>query len=228
MESHQAKRTTDDGGRGSGALWAWCALVAAQLLVNLFSAAFVDVPEDKVYHYRYALLASLQFAVLLVFVGLIASRCGLREALALRRPRSWWRAAAIAVPVTVAALLLVAVLDPLLDSGEAQKLAPEWDPDRVVAFALNALVIALVAPVVEELTYRGLGFTLLRRFGTSVAIVITALLFSASHGLVELLPAGAALGLGLAYLRSHTASVYPGIIVHILLNTLGVATIVTS
>ncbi len=214
---------------GSGALWAWCAVVGAQIVVNVASVAFVDVPEDKIYHYRFAALAALQFGVLLAAILVIASRSDLREALALRRPASWARAAAIAIPVTVATLALVAILDPLLNSGEAQNLAPEWDPARAAPFVVNAVVIALVAPVVEELVFRGLGFTLfLRRFGTWVAIVVTALLFAASHGLVELLPASAALGMGLAYLRSRTASVYPGIIVHVLLNLLGVLAIVAS
>ena len=213
---------------GRGELWAWCTLAAAQILVNVLSVTFVDVPEDKVYHYRYAALAALQFGVLLAGLLVLAARFGLRETLALRRPRSWARAAAIAVPITVVTLVLVAILDPLLGSGEAQKLAPEWDRERAVPFAVNAVVIALVAPIVEELMYRGLGFSLLRRFGTWVAIVLTALIFAASHGVVELLPASAAVGVGLAFLRSRTASVYPGMIVHVLLNSLGVATIVTS
>ena len=58
--------------------------------------------------------------------------------------------------------------------------------------------------------------------------MLTALIFAASHGLVELLPAAAAVGVGLAFLRSRTASVYPGMIVHVLLNSLGVVAIVTS
>ncbi len=53
--------------------------------------------------------------------------------------------------------------------------------------------------------------------------MVTAGAFALSHGLVELLPASAAFGLGLAYLRSHTESLYPGIVLHVLVNTLGVA-----
>ncbi len=120
-------------------------------------------------------------------------------------------------------IALLAILDPLLHSGDAQNLASEWDPTRVVPFAINATVIALIAPVVEELWFRGLGLTLLQRFGATVAIVVTACTFALSHGLVELLPAAAAFGLGLAYLRFRTASIYPGIVLHVLVNTLGVA-----
>jgi hypothetical protein len=60
-------------------------------------------------------------------------------------------------------LVLVVGLEPVLNPGEAQKLPPKWDPKRLAPFMLNAMLIAFVGPVVEELTFRGLGFTLLRR-----------------------------------------------------------------
>lgn len=87
------------------------------------------------------------------------------------------------------------------------------------------MVIAVVAPIVEELTYRGLGFRLLARFGRGAAITLTAMVFAASHGHVAVLPTSFAFGLGLGYLRSHTSSVYPGMAVHVLINAMGVSAI---
>lgn len=94
-------------------------------------------------------------------------------------------------------------------------MAPEWDPDRLVPFMVNAMVITFVGPVVEELTFRGLGFTLLRRYGPGLAIATTGVLFALSHGLIAVLPIAASFGFGLAYLRSRTDSVYPGMLLHV-------------
>ena len=57
---------------------------------------------------------------------------------------------------------------------------------------------------------------------------MTAAGFAVSHGVIGLLPTAAVLGLGLAYLRSRTASAYPGIVVHVTLNALGVLAVVLS
>jgi len=162
----------------NGALVAWSGLVAGQALVNFGGDLFGDVPEDRIYRYSNAALALLQFGVILAVVLVIAKRGGPREALALGSPTSWKRAAAIGAFLVVGMMALFAVLGPLLQAGDAQKLAPEWDPNRVVPFAINATVIALVSPVVEELTYRGLGFTVLRRFGPAYAIVVTGTMFA--------------------------------------------------
>jgi len=70
----------------------------------------------------------------------------------------------------------------------------------------------------RKLTFRGLGFTLLERFGHGWAIALTGLAFALSHGLLLPLIAIAAFGCGLAYLRSRTRSVYPGIVIHVLVN----------
>ncbi len=207
----------------NGALWAWLALVGVQTLLNVGAVLFIDVPADRIYRYSNAVQALLQFGVMLAIVVLIARPGGLRETLALKQPLSWKRAAALGVLVVISILLLLAILGPLLEAGEAQRLSQPWDPDRVIPFALNVMVIALVAPVVEELTYRGLGFTLLERFGQSWAIVLTAALFAVSHGLIALLPISVAFGLGLGYLRRRTGSVYPGIALHVLLNALTVS-----
>ncbi len=209
----------------NGALVAWSGLVVVQALVNFGVDLFGDVPEDRIYRYSNAALALLQFGAILAVVLMIARRGELRETLALRRPSSSKRAAATGALLIAGMMALLAILGPVLQAGDAQKLAPEWDSTRVVPFAINATVIVLVSPVVEELTYRGLGFTLLQRFGPAFAMVVTGAMFALGHGLIALLPTAAAFGLGLAYLRSRTGSLYPGIVLHVLFNALGVLAI---
>ena len=83
--------------------------------------------------------------------------------LGLRAPASWSGAAGWLVAAIVAIWVIGAILNIFLEAGEEQGLVPDdWDPDRAAAFAANFVVVALVAPVVEELTYRGLGFAAVR------------------------------------------------------------------
>ena len=86
------------------------------------------------------------------------------------------------------------------------------------------LVVTLVAPFVEELLYRGLGFGLLTPFvGPWPAILITGVAFGLAHGLVLGLPVLTIFGVALGWLRWQTGSVVPGMIVHALFNGLALA-----
>ena len=91
--------------------------------------------------------------------------------------------------------------------------------DRAAAFAANFVVVALVAPFVEELTYRGLGFAAVRdAFGAAAAVAVTGIAFGLAHGLVIALPVLTIFGVILALLRLKTASLYPPIALHALFN----------
>lgn len=216
-----------EGPQGRGRLVAWLGLAAALVLLNVLSIFFVDVPADRMYVIRWSTtgLALLQFGLMLAGTLVIARGAGLRETLALTAPSSWIRAAAIGAVVFIGTLVVLVLVDSLLSTGGTQPAASPWDPDRAIPYVVNALIIALVAPVVEELMFRGLGFSLLARFGQGAAILVTAALFGVGHGLFGLALAATAFGLGLGYLRSQTGSVYPGILLHILVNALSVSAI---
>jgi membrane protease YdiL (CAAX protease family) len=176
--------------------------------------------------YKWATFESflVQYGFIALIIWGIASLGRRHELFATRRPSSWLRAAAIAAVVIAAMAILTGVLDPVLHPGQEQGYTPtHWESARARQYVANALAIAVVAPVVEELTFRGLGFSLLRRFGEWPAIVAVGVLFGVAHGLVRALPLLVALGIGLSYLRSRIDSVYPGMIVHALFN--GVALI---
>jgi membrane protease YdiL (CAAX protease family) len=88
-------------------------------------------------------------------------------------------------------------------------------------------VVVGIAPVVEELTYRGLGFFLLRPYGEVAAIVGVGVAFGLAHGLVEGLPILSLFGMGLAFLRSRTDSIYPPILLHAAFNGFALAVSLT-
>ena len=101
-----------------------------------------------------------------------------------------------------------------------------WDPTRADAFVANAVAIALFVPIVEEAACRGLGFRLLEAYGQGVAIVGSAIAFALAHGAVIDLPWVLVTGLGLGYLRSRSGSLYPGIVLHAIVN--GVAILASA
>lgn len=215
-----------NGEPGRGRLVAWLCFVG--LFATLQYAAYFSadteerIPEDFLYRYSSAVFGVVQFAIMLGIALLIAVGLPKRRLFALRRPRSWWVAAGVAAGTLVGIYALSAALSVFLDPGAEQGLLPDkWDPDRAGQYAANFVVVAGLVPVIEELLFRGLGFTLLRqRYGEGLAIVGSAVLFATAHGLVEAFPVIAAFGVGLGILRSRTGSVFPGMLVHSAFNTI--------
>lgn len=212
---------------GHGRLAIWVVLVGTIIAISYLGAS-EDPPEDVLYTWSAAISGLFYYALVFAAVFLI-SRGRAVDLLALRAPPSWARAAVISIVLLVAIFALNGVVEIFLDPGEEQGLVPEdWDPSRAKPFVANFVVVALLAPVVEELMFRGLGFSLLRRFGKVAAILLVGLAFGLAHGLVEALPLLAAFGVALAYLRSETASVVPPIILHSLFNAIALVYSVSS
>src|SRR5439155_10723249 len=116
----------------------------------------------------------------------------------------------------------------LTHPGNEQGLTPaHWEPAHAAVYLVNGLVICTVIPFVEELTYRGLGYSLLERYGRWPAIAAVGVLFGLAHGLVVSLPVIAAFGMVLAWIRSVTRSVLPGMLLHSLFNLVALVAAVT-
>jgi len=118
---------------------------------------------------------------------------------------------------------------PIRDPGKEQGLTPtHWEPSHAGAFAANLVLFAVIAPAVEELTFRGVGQSLLRFTGRWPSILLVGLAFGVWHGLVQALLVLIPFGIGLAYLRDRTRSVLPGMAVHGLFNAAALALAVLS
>ena len=208
----------------SGKLVAWLALVAALAALNYGSRiAEGKPPRDSLYQYSVAAGGLVLYALVLGLVLAIA-RGVPRERLGVRAPVSWTRAFWLAVGLIVVVLIVEGALEPLLHASREQGLEPpRWNPAKEVPFALNAAVVVLAAPLVEELTFRGLGFGLLARYGTLVAIAGTAAAFAAAHGLVAGFPVLFVFGVAIAILRWRTRSVFPGMLFHACFNGVALA-----
>lgn len=197
-------------------LIAWWALVAVLAVLGFSAQAADEEPaQDVLYRYSTFVFGSFFYLLVLAVVLLIASGIDRREAFALRRPSSWGLAAGLAVGLLVSLLIVASVLEPVLGAGDEQGLDPTgWDSDRAPAFALNAFVTAVLGPIVEEALFRGIGFYLLAQFGQVAAIVVTAIAFALTHGILVGLPIFFIIGVGLGFIRSRTGSIYPPVLLH--------------
>jgi membrane protease YdiL (CAAX protease family) len=206
--------------RTSGALAGWAAFVvvfAGLQYAGRFTAE--DRPDDLAFRWETSIVALVSSAIVLGIALALAHGRGFREAFAFRRPRSWWTALLVSGAIIVAMLVVSFALSPLLDPEEEQGLVPTtWDSSRAAPFAAFALAVAVVAPIVEELMFRGIGYTLLEPFGERFAIVGVGVAFGLVHGLVDGFVIIVAFGIGLAYLRSRTQSIYPCILLHSVFN----------
>lgn len=212
-----------------GRLVGWAILVGALIVINYAGNAADDPPDDFVYLWESAIGGAIQFGIMLAIVLALARGPWFRELLGLRAPRSWGRALGLALGVLVGIYVVAAVVAQVLDPGEEQGLVPEqWDGDRLVPFLANFVVIALFAPLVEEVAFRGLGLGLLLPYGAVWAITLSAVTWSLGHGLVEALAVFVPFGIGLGWLRLRTSSLYPCILLHSVFNAVALVLAVST
>lgn len=213
---------TVQGEPGPGHVVAWTTLVVTLAAIAYAGRAAGGEPDaNVVYRYAFGLGAVVQYGLLALLALWIAKGLPKRQLFALRLPERPGRAAGLALATFVAIFVVAGVLDRFLHAGKEQGLTPSgWDSAHAGAFALSFFAIAVLAPLVEESVYRGLGYSLLARASVPLAIALTGLAFAAGHGLVAGLPVLWFFGSALAWLRQRTGSLYPGIAVHALFNAI--------
>ena len=210
-------------------LAAWLAFIGALVTLAYVGRATSGKPDrDILYHYSFAAGALVQYGFMLGVVLLIALGLPKRQFLALRRPPALGRAAGLGLATLVGIYVVSGIVAQFANAGSEQGLTPKsWEPEHAGAYAASFVAVALVAPVVEELLFRGEGVALLLPFGAPVAVVGSALAFALAHGLIVGLPVLFAFGVGLAILRLRTRSVFPGMALHALFNAIAMIAAVT-
>jgi membrane protease YdiL (CAAX protease family) len=203
----------------------WTLVVSLMSLVAYGARVSGDrPPKDVAFRWESSIGAGLQYAILLGIVLALTWGLDRRSFLALRPPKSWWRAAGISALVIFVVFVVTAIVDKFGNADKEQGLIPEsFDSSRAAQFAAYATVVVLVAPVVEELMFRGVGYALLEPLGQTPAILLTGLAFALVHGLVIGFAVIASFAIGLGYLRGRTTSIYPCIVLHASFNAFGLA-----
>ena len=168
------------------------------------------------------LLAALGFFFLVGLLAVAAAVIPLGRmawpALGLRP--TGWRPLVLGALGTLA-LSVVVSQSGLQPEGMKQALNVSAQPAQLLA---ALLVMAVLAPLVEELVFRGLLYGWLEsRWGSTVAFIVSSLAFAAAHyewkHIVLVLP----LGLLFGYLRRRTNSLVPSLVAHMANNGVAVA-----
>jgi membrane protease YdiL (CAAX protease family) len=203
----------------------WGLFVVVLSTLQFASRAEGNKPDkDFAYTYSSSVGAAIFYVFLLGLALLLTRGLDRRSFLAFRRPSSWGTAAWLSLAILTAVFVVSGIVNVVANPEGEQGLVPTyWDSHRIVQFALYAVVIALVGPFVEEVMFRGVGFGLLEPFGQTLAVITVGVSFALIHGLIEGFAIILTFGIGLAYMRARTGSIYPCILLHMAFNGLGLA-----
>lgn len=232
--------TLQSGGASS---WRWYhALIAffggifvAQIVVLLLAAIWTaasgrpltELQDDSGFIVTASAINELIFIATAVLVARTAGRVSARD--------FGLRAAKLATAARRAALVYGGYFVALVIYGALVHLTPDSAPDRLGAsdgtgqMLVFALLVAVLAPIAEEIFFRGMVFGALRNsIGLVPAALVSGLLFGAMHidsgtseRLLQVIPL-ALFGVALALLYHWTGTLYAAIAVHATNNAVAV------
>ena len=196
----------------------------AGLLVGLRSGA-QDSGGDDVLTLTVILLMAQTAIVLGMVYALVIRKYGLSWADLGLRPvsRRWCVRAALAAILMMPVVALVNSLVPTVTNEPFQN--PQIYALAPMGFSWTGLLImtvmaGVVAPLAEEIAFRGLLYPWLRdRWGVPAAAAASGLCFAALHGVVILIPALTVIGIVLAVLYQRSGSLWTAVIAHGVFNT---------
>jgi uncharacterized protein len=224
----------------------WIAGLIGAVILGAIVIGALDVPDDDVSDNVWVLLASLigQNGVTVGVLALIARRKSFRPeglgtlsrdfGLELRARDAGWLAAGVGLQIALG--LAILPISVLYGGDEAQGVVESLDDASGAGQVLFAIAVVGLAPVAEELLFRGaLLRSLLRRMTPAWAIFVSAIVFAAVHPLGDpaigsLIAVPAILGLGLVsgYLAVKSQNLSRSILLHAGFNLLTVIGVLAS
>jgi uncharacterized protein len=215
---------------------AWLAGLIGAVALGGIAAAALDVPDDEIADDVGVFLATLAGqTILVVMVLVLVARSKGRGSLTrdfgltVHLRDAGWLAAGVGLQVGLG--LALYPVSELYGRDDAQSVVDLLEDTSGAGLAGFAVAVVLVAPVAEELLFRGaLLRALLRRTTPAWAIFVSALVFALVHplgdpevGSVIVVPAILALGLVSGYQAVRTGNLSRSIMLHMGFNLLTVA-----
>lgn len=196
-------------------------LLAGLLLRRLGDGGTIDLPRAAILALQYLAFTGVAVAAALRRVRAPRHRrlavLGLRARTLPRLLAEGIGAYGVLVFVALATTFRPQQLAPLLQSGERLMVTVQTPSARIVLFVL----LCVIAPLMEELIFRGFVYPALRRrLSVFSSVVASALLFALMHQSLQALAPIAVIGVALAVLYERNRSLVPCIICHALNNTL--------
>lgn len=196
-------------------------LLAASTAVAIFSGGELSVGGTLVQ------LTATQVGLLVVTGGLVVAPRAL-AGLRILPTSHLWRSMAIGLALAIPGWVAVTILANL-SAGLLQALGVHQDASIVDTVmqrgdpTVIVVAVVVVAPIAEELFFRGVVFNAWEReYGTRVAVLGSAALFAAIHGSLFLLLPIFVLGVGLALVYRSTRSLPATILLHAGFNAITV------
>jgi membrane protease YdiL (CAAX protease family) len=174
------------------------------------------------------LVQDVAFVLAAVYFAHLGGRVVRAWQFGLRPPEVGWGRATVLLASLLGAFVVLSVLWGAVFNPSKEKLLEQLGSNEGAGLlVLSAGLTCVVAPICEEILFRGYIFTTLRNWrGTLPAALITGVLFGGVHAgsapALDLVPL-AALGVGLCLLYRRTGSLYPCFVAHSLNNSIAFA-----
>ena len=221
------------------------AAFAVGLAVSLIAGVFVVDPDHPNRPTTLIVLICAQNFAIIAWLALVARRKGTGSlasdfGLRLRRPVAAYVADLpwffIGVGLQLVALIPIAVLESVYGHTAKQDVVKSADLASGWQIPVLALTIVILAPLTEELLFRGaLLRSLLRKTTPTMAVLVTGVVFGLVHaigdpsiGTMIALPAIILLGIVSGYQAARTGNLTRSILLHVGFNLLSVIFLFTT
>ena len=215
------------------------------LLVSLVAAVFVVDPDHPNRPNTLIVLICAQNFAIIAWLAMVARRKGtgsLRRdfGFTLRRPVAAWFSDVpwffAGIGLQLAALIPIGILESVYGHTAQQDVVKTADRATGWQIPVLALTIVLLAPLTEELLFRGVLLrSLLRKVSPTVAVLLSAVVFGLVHalgdpsvGTVIAMPAIILLGVVSGYQAARTGNLSRSILLHVGFNALSVVFLFTN
>ena len=129
----------------------------------------------------------------------------------------------IAMGLSGAAGILIQLINQILIHFGWVMTTPDFSMKPDITYNLSIVLSAcIIAPIMEELHFRGLILQTLKRYGNVFAILVTSLLFALLHGNLPQSVPVFALSMMICYVVLKSGSILPGIAIHFLNNAFAI------
>lgn len=211
--------------------FAWITVTSVSIVLLMVASILLGLPESYSIHLSVSLSYLLVIPLTLLFMHVDGQMPELPGMLTIDSTKRGF-ILLVGLPILVTAIDLIMVIG----YGIGYELAfgvPEVEIDigvdwgsGPVALGMAVASTVIIAPIAEELMFRGYVLESIRKMhGDWVAVVISALIFGLVHFEPYTIGLAAIGGLIYGYIRVRTGSLWPSIIGHMLWN--GIALVVT-
>jgi membrane protease YdiL (CAAX protease family) len=221
------------------------AAFAIGILVSVVVGVFVVDPDHPNRPNTLIVLICAQNFAIIAWLAMVARRKGtgsLRSdfGLEIRRPAAAWLSDLpwffVGIGLQLVALLPIGLLETIYGHTAEQDVVKTADRASGWQVPVLALTIVLLAPLTEELLFRGtLLRSLLRKVTPTVAVLISAVVFGLVHALGDpsigtmiAMPAIILLGIVSGYQAAQTGNLSRSILLHVGFNALSVVFLFTN